>query len=151
MLITGLHDVLITGSPCSVLISHHRLATHCSSPAHSALITGPTVLCSQEYGLYVAAMIDGDSRMCLALTALTNKLPYTLYSSVFLPFANTWGLPDQLITDQGPEFMLIAFVCLLVQRIAQFGNTRKAHKCTKSTSNVSVCSYLQLPSPSLQP
>ena len=81
-------------------------------------------------------MVDGDSRMCLSLVGLPNKLPITLYQSVFLPFAQTWGLPDQMVTDQGPEFMLIAFVCLLIQQMMQFGGTRMAHKCTKSTSNV---------------
>ena len=37
----------------------------------------------QEYSVYVAAMIDGDSRMCLSLVALDNKLPSTSTSTCY--------------------------------------------------------------------
>jgi hypothetical protein len=39
----------------------------------------------QQYNLYVAAMIDGDSRMCLALRAIRTKIPFVIYMTVFLP------------------------------------------------------------------
>ena len=38
------------------------------------------------------------------------------------------------VTDHGKEFLLIAFVCLLVQ--LRSGRTRQGHKCVRSTSNV---------------
>lgn len=86
--------------------------------------------------MYVAAIIDGDSRMCLSLVALTNKLTLTVYNEVFLPFVRAWGFPDQLVTDQGPEFHLAAFACHAVKGLTGFSATRAPHKCTKSTSNV---------------
>lgn len=95
----------------------------------------------QEYSVYVAAMIDGDSRMCLSLVALDNKLPVNLYQHVFVPFAQRWGgLPDQVVTDHGKEFVLIGFVCLLIQQLSASHrhSRRKAHKTVRSTSNIRV-------------
>ena len=57
----------------------------------------------QEYGLYVAALIDGDSRMALGLTALTRKTRARVYAEAFEPCVAEHGLPDQLITDKGWE------------------------------------------------
>jgi hypothetical protein len=34
---------------------------------------------------------------------------------IFLPFVATYGFPEQLITDRGAEWMLISFVCHLIQ------------------------------------
>jgi hypothetical protein len=36
----------------------------------------------QEYGLFIGAVVDGDSRIVLRLTALTNKLAATVYEEV---------------------------------------------------------------------
>jgi hypothetical protein len=51
----------------------------------------------QEYGIYVGAAIDGASRMALSLVALTDKLPVTIYDSVFVPMVTKYGFPDQLM------------------------------------------------------
>jgi len=94
----------------------------------------------QEYDIYVAAIVDGDSRMCCALTALTNKLPITIYLFVLLGFLHEFGYPNQLVTDRGNEFRLCAFACMAVQSLTGYGGIRPrpAHKCTKSTSNVRI-------------
>ena len=60
-------------------------------------------------------MIDGCSRLCCALTALTTKLPYTAYKLLFEPFIYSYGMPDQLITDHGTEWAVISFVCQATQ------------------------------------
>ena len=57
----------------------------------------------QDYGLYVGALIDGDSRMALTLSALTSKTPEVIYRELFEPCVLQYGLPDQLITDKGWE------------------------------------------------
>ena len=36
-------------------------------------------------GLSSTPMIDGDSRLCLALRAIRTKIPFVIYTTVFLP------------------------------------------------------------------
>ena len=104
----------------------------------TALLTRVSVRpLAQEYGIYVGAVVDGDSRMVLALAAFNNKLPITIYLYLFLPFIALYGFADQVITDKGPEFKMVSFVCLAVQQLTGFNLNRSAHKTTKSTSNVS--------------
>ena len=68
----------------------------------------------QEYGLHVGSMVEGVSRAEMALVALTTKIPIAAYLHIFLPFVLHYGFPDQLITDKGKEWVLIAFVCHLM-------------------------------------
>ena len=91
----------------------------------------------QQYNLYVAAMIDGDSRMCLALRAIRTKIPFVIYMTVFLPCVLAFGCPDQLVTDKGPEWDIAAFVQLAMQELFFPQRPRSAHKYTTSTRNVS--------------
>ena len=95
----------------------------------------------QEYGVYVGGLIDGASRKVLRLVALTNKLPVTIYDKLFEPAVARYGLPDQLITDKGPEWFVAAFVCYLLCRRANRRVSRRrraAHRCVVSTRNVST-------------
>ena len=91
----------------------------------------------QEYGLFVGAMIDGHSRLCGSLVALTTKLPYVVYSMVYLPFVAAHGIPDQLITDKGTEWSLIVFVSHLIAALFSQA-TRAAHRFVTSTRNIRV-------------
>ena len=84
------------------------------SSAFDVLLSPGCRLVLQEYDIYVAAIVDGDSRMCCALTALTNKLPITIYLFVMLGFLHEFGYPNQLVTDRGNEFRLCAFACMAV-------------------------------------
>ena len=92
----------------------------------------------QQYGIYVAAMLDGASRMVLSLEALSDKLPVTIYDRVFAPAMARFGLPDQLITDKGSEWRVAAFACLLVAHAAGRGRGwRRAWRAVQSKRNVS--------------
>ncbi len=59
-----------------------------------------------EYGIYVAAIIDGDSRKVLSLLAKQTKMAWWVYILVFLPFVAVHGFSDQLVTDAGEEWCL---------------------------------------------
>ena len=99
----------------------------------------------QDYGLYVGAIIDGSSRMCLSLRAVTDKLPLTAYTQVLLPALEEHNIvPDQLNTDKGREWDVCAFAVLLLaricpaaqQRLQQSQRPRRAHRYVFSKRNV---------------
>ena len=87
--------------------------------------------------MYVAAAVDGATRFIPNLVAMTNKVPLTLYQSFFAPIAQTFGFPDQLITDKGLEWSVCAFTCyLLARRAGRWPGCRSPHKYTLSIRNV---------------
>ena len=117
----------------------------------------------QEYSLYVGAMIDGDSRMVLKLSAMTMKKPDVVYGELFQPCVEQHGLPDQLITDLGwevraspgefyscqmpssyslcchcPQWCVAVFACTLVAKrcLRQRRSQRPPHRFVKSVHNV---------------
>ena len=94
----------------------------------------------QNYSLYVGALIDGDSRLACSLVALTCKLPFIVYTCVYLPFILAYGLPEQLLTDKGTEWSICAFVQYLIACNARGGaaarGARAAHRYVTSTRNV---------------
>ena len=98
------------------------------------------MLAHSEYGIYVACIIDGDSRMVLSLVAMQTKSAYWVYKLVLLPFLYIWGFPDQLVTDHGEEWCLSAFVCLFVQSLTGWARRagRLAARATTSTRNQRV-------------
>ena len=92
----------------------------------------------QEYHIFVGACLDGCTRRVLHLSAFTNKLPYTVYNELFEPVAREFGLPDQMVSDKGPEFCIAAFVCLFLARICTARlSERRPHRCVPSKRNVS--------------
>ena len=90
----------------------------------------------QEYHLMVGAAIDGCTRFAVRLVALTDKLPATLFNKLFVPTVHTFGLPDQLITDKGSEWCIMAFACYLAVRSAQRIQRRQPHRFVQSKRNV---------------
>ena len=96
----------------------------------------------QEYGLYVGGVIDGASRKVLGLIAMGNKLPSTIYDELFAPVVRTYGFPDQLVSDKGNEWRLLAFACFLAARLAQRLGGRLPHRFTSSQHNVSAAASL---------
>lgn len=91
----------------------------------------------QEYGLYIGAIVDGCSRCVCTLTALTDKLPITIYTALWMVFVAAHGFPDQLITDHGTEWLVVAFICHFMRYT--FGmNGRAAHSAVPSTRNIRV-------------
>jgi hypothetical protein len=118
--------------------AHRRLVRGLYVASHFMYSVHMDLACKlQEYHLYVGAIIDGDSRTALILTAHTNKMPVTIYEELFLPCAREHGLPDQLVTDKGTEWYIAAFACLLlVIRSGEAGQRRRAHRCVPSKRNV---------------
>ena len=94
----------------------------------------------QNFRIYVGAIVDGDSRLCCSLVAILNKLPITIYEQVYLPFVIAYGMPDQLVTDKGREWLVAAFVQHHLSLLANQGQapTRAAHRFTTSTRNTRV-------------
>jgi len=91
----------------------------------------------QEYRIFVAVAIDGRTRLVHRLTALADKLPVTVYEEFFAPLADEYSLPDQVITDKGREWVVLAFVCfLLARRNRRRTSGREPHRCVPSTRNV---------------
>eukprot|EP00964_Phaeocystis_antarctica_P132323 scaffold96387_cov78-Phaeocystis_antarctica.AAC.3 len=91
----------------------------------------------QDYGIYVGAIIDGSSRLCVSLEAVTDKLARTAYTEVLLPALEEYNIvPDQLNTDKGREWDVCAFAVLLLtrrcpaarQRLQQARRPRRAHR-----------------------
>ena len=103
----------------------------------------------QQYNLYVAAMIDGDSRMCLALRAIRTKIPFVIYTTVFLPCVLAFGCPDQLITDKGHFWKLLVPVqrvrCLHQRRL------RRVARHRRHAAPPTLPSVMSLESPIMRP
>ena len=72
-------------------------------------------------------LIDGCSRALFALEATTTKLPIVAYFDIYEPVVQQTGFPCQTITDAGPEWMLIAFVCNLMQARQGITPQRRMH------------------------
>lgn len=96
----------------------------------------------QEYHVYCAAAQDGCTRAIIGLTALSDKMPITVYEHFFEPIARVHGLPDQVVTDKGNEWRLLAFACFLAARLAQRLGGRLPHRFTSSQHNVSAAASL---------
>ena len=92
----------------------------------------------QQYSIYVGAAIDGRTRQCLALVSLTDKLPRSIYTELIRPMALEHGMPDQMVTDSGGEWVVAASVCWYLARRARRrrGSTRRPHRYVPSTRNV---------------
>jgi hypothetical protein len=118
--------------------AHRRIGRGVYVAHHFAYSWHMDLACKlQEYGIYVGALIDGDSRKALRLVALVDKLPVTIYDKLFAPAANSHGLPDQLITDKGSEWCVAAFACLLLAGLAgRSAASRRAHRFVPSKRNV---------------
>jgi hypothetical protein len=100
----------------------------------------------QEYGLYVGSMVEGVSRAQMALVCVTTKIPLVAYLALFLPFVLSYGFPEQLITDKGGEWILIVFVCNLMQECYRPHLPRPMHRAVEQ----SKCAFLHtLPAPPL--
>ena len=56
--------------------------------------------------------MDGRSCAVLCLRAITDKLMLTIFKGL-VPMFQQHGMPDQLLTDKGSEFRLVAFACHL--------------------------------------
>ena len=122
--------------------AHRRIGRGVYVAHHFAYSWHMDLACKlQEYGIYVGALIDGDSRKALRLVALVDKLPVTIYDKLFAPAADRYGLPDQLITDKGSEWCVAAFACLLLAGLAgRSAASRRAHRFVPSKRNVR-CSH----------
>lgn len=99
----------------------------------------------QDYGIYVGAVIDGCSRLCLSLQAVTDKLARTAYINVLLPALEEYEIvPDQLNTDKGREWDVCAYAMLLLtlqcpaaqRRLQQARRPRRGHRYVFSKRNV---------------
>ena len=71
-----------------------------------------------------------------------HKMPITVYEQFFEPIARVHGLPDQVVTDKGNEWRLLAFACFLAARLAQRLGGRLPHRFTSSQHNVSAAASL---------
>mmetsp|Transcript_35138 Transcript_35138/g.112933 ORF Transcript_35138/g.112933 Transcript_35138/m.112933 type:complete len:218 (+) Transcript_35138:888-1541(+) len=107
----------------------------------------------QEYHIYIAAAVDGCTRKAVSLVALVDKLPVTEYEQFFEPMARVHGLPDQIVSDKGYEWAIIAFSAFVAARLAGRVGGRKPHHFTKSLFNIpsssastlrSICASLSL-------
>ena len=118
--------------------AHRRIGRGMYVALHFAYSWHMDLACKlQDYGIYVGALIDGDSRKALRLVALVDKLPVTIYDKLFAPAADRYGLPDQLITDKGSEWCVAAFACLLLADAAgRSAASRRAHRFVPSKRNV---------------
>ena len=90
----------------------------------------------QEYGLYVGSMVEGVSRAEMALVCVTTKIPLVAYLALFLPFVLSYGFPEQLITDKGGEWILIVFVCNLMQARYRPHLPRPMHRAVEQSKCV---------------
>ena len=90
----------------------------------------------QEYGLQVGSMVEGVSRGEMGLVALTTKIPIVSYLNIFLPFVLAYSFPEQLITDKGQEWVLIVFVCQLLQARYRPHVVRSMHRAVEQSKCV---------------
>ena len=59
-----------------------------------------------------------------------------LYEQLFAPMVAEEGLPDQLLTDKGTEWCIMAFVCTLAARRFGGPRQRRPHRFVESKRNV---------------
>ena len=62
------------------------------------------------YGAVHVVAVDGYSRKIVGFSTMPRKNPITIYGTIFQPLLLQEGIWDQLRTDQGREFTLVATV-----------------------------------------
>ena len=70
----------------------------------------------QDYGLYVAGIVDAFCRTILALVVLPDKTAVTIFNRCLaLALQRVGHFPEMLTTDAAKELMLLAFACRLAR------------------------------------
>ena len=60
------------------------------------------------YGIVHVVAVDGYSRKVVGFSTMPRKNPITIYNTIFRPLLVSDGIWDQVRTDQGTEFTLVA-------------------------------------------
>jgi hypothetical protein len=92
----------------------------------------------QEYGLQIAPLIDGCSRYVFSLTCHTTKIPLEVVDAIFVPHVAVHGFPEQLVTDKGAEWLVVSFICNVMQRRQGIGGREMHHVVDDSKFNTRV-------------
>ena len=62
------------------------------------------------YGIVHIVGVDGYSHKIVGVSTMPCKNPITIYTTIFRPLLATDGIWDQVRTDRGTEFVLIATI-----------------------------------------
>ena len=83
------------------------------------------------YGVIHVVAVDGYSRKIVGLVTIPRKNPIAIYNTLFRPLLCQHGLWDQVRTDHGTEFALVATV---QQLVSDYRRRHSRHPVFRTTS-----------------